>query len=86
MRFNSGFYSGGGLEGGGTVEWIDGRVLEGVFRNGYLVGFCAAKSKSSGQDFYVGEYWRGVAIGPCWRKLEGGGWLHGVVDTAGQLT
>ena len=48
VRIISGFYSAGVLEGGGRVEWIDGRVLDGVFRNGYLDGFCAAKSKSGG--------------------------------------
>ena len=43
-------------EGVGRVEWIDGRVLEGVFRNGYLNGCCTTKSNTGGQDFCVCQY------------------------------
>ena len=77
VRSISGFFSAGVLEGGGRVEWIDGRFLEGDFRNGYLDGFCAAKSKSGGQDFYVSEYRRGVA-GEDWRGEDGcmGWWIR----------
>jgi hypothetical protein len=66
-----GFYSAGVLEGGGRVEWVDGRVLEGFFIDGYLEGFYTAKCNHGGQDLYIGEYRRGVAVGPCWIRLEG---------------
>ena len=39
-----------------------------------------------GDEVFIGEYLRGVPVGPCWRRLDGGGWLHGVVDNKGQLT
>ena len=86
VRNITGFYSAGVLKGQGRVEWIDGRVLDGMFKKGYLEGFCIAKSKIRGQDLYVGEYMRGVAVGPSWKRLEGGGWLHGVVDLEGKFT
>ena len=80
----SGSYTGGVLEGVGKVETVDGLTLTGRFDRGYLEGLVIGRSFSD--NFYIGEYHRGVAVGPCWRRLEGGGWLHGVVDKEGQFT
>ena len=86
VRRIHGFYSNGVLEGNGRVEWEDGRILQGIFSNGFLTGLCIAKSNTGGNKLYIGEYRRGVPVGPVWRRLEGGGWLHGVVDMLGELT
>lgn len=34
----------------------------------------------------VGVYERGVPQGPCWLGMEGGAWIHGQVDSRGQMT
>eukprot|EP00092_Neocalanus_flemingeri_P005708 GFUD01006148.1.p1 GENE.GFUD01006148.1~~GFUD01006148.1.p1 ORF type:complete len:499 (+),score=146.27 GFUD01006148.1:42-1538(+) len=80
----SGSYNNGVLEGLGKVETVEGLTLTGRFDRGYLEGIVVGRSFSD--NFYVGEYQRGVAVGPCWRRVEGGGWLHGVVDKEGQFT
>ena len=81
-----GYYTSGILDGRGKVEFLDGMVIEGLFKNGYLEGCVVGKTWSGGDGVFIGEYHRGVAVGPCWRRLEGGGWLHGVVDKEGQFT
>ena len=76
----------GVLNGRGKVEYQSGLVIEGLFLNGYLEGSVVGKCMHSGDEVFIGEYQRGVPVGPCWRRLDGGGWLHGVVDNEGQFT
>ena len=82
----SGFYEDGVLTGRGRVEYKSGLVVEGMFLKGYLEGFVVGQCMYGGEEVFIGEYQRGVAVGPCWRRLDGGGWLHGVVDNQGHFT
>ena len=82
----SGFYISGILTGRGRVEYKSGLVLEGIFVAGYLEGFVESKCCYGGDQVFIGEFCRGEAVGPCWKRLDGGGWIHGVVDRKGQFT
>ena len=46
--------------------------LEGVFNDGYLEGPVRGLSPGGGLVF-VGQYRRGLPVGPCWLSREGQG-------------
>ena len=58
---------------------------EGVFNDGYLEGPVRGLSPGGGLVF-VGQYRRGLPVGPCWLSREGQGWIHGAVDGRGRFS
>ena len=87
-----GYYKDGILTGEGRAilapgAWTGiGRLtLEGVFSNGYLEGPVRGID-DRGNLVFIGSFYEGIAIGPCWLAREGQGWLHGVVDAKGRFS
>ena len=73
--WNQGF-----LTGRAKTEYMSGGWREGWYEHGVLHGFV----RSFGVDGHLTEfgcYCRGVAVGPAWRGLLGGGYLVGRAGT-----
>ncbi len=89
-----GNYDQGVLTGLGSAVIAEGSMwhlvnqrihLKGVFNDGYLEGPVRGVDELGGLVF-VGQYHRGLPIGPCWLAREGQGWLYGQVDEKGRFS
>ena len=80
-----GSYSQGRLEGVAMVELEGGLNLTARVVEGRLEGVGVGRGVGVTQ-LLIQTYRRGRAVGATWRGLQGGGWLHGVLDREGQLT
>jgi histone-lysine N-methyltransferase SETD7 len=81
----AGEYIEGCLTGHVRMTMLDESVREGWFQQGFLHGPVKGTDKLR-QLTYVGWYERGLAVGTCWTKWEGGGWLVGKMAKDGTVT
>ena len=100
IRLIQGYYVGGLLQGPGHVKMINGCEFECNFVSGAVDGFVVSKFVRSLTDLdqdtcsrshvvtgpFIAQFSGGRMVGHVWWSVLGGGWLHGHVDTRGQLS
>ena len=85
IRLLQGNYKAGKLIGVGSIEFDDGEILEGQFRDGCLHGL-VRRIGARRNLLSVGRYSSGIPEGTFWEFFPGGGCIRGQVNSQGSIS
>ena len=100
LRSIRGYYQGGLLQGPAQVTRLDGEDFQVNFVRGRAEGGLVSSVSRTEREVdgetcsgglvrtgpTIGTFRRGLLSGPVWLSQLGGGWLHGLADTRGEMT